>query len=215
VPLNPLKRAKGSIYMTQSRRVIRFMFNPTSIGGDHSWAWGSQTIPGRSHPHKAGGSGGDENFGMALWLDGDRGRSDFRQKSSGFDQDLIVGDTALSIEPELNDLRSLTLPHDPDLQGAHGEPEMVILRLGRTIPGRVCVVNSVSWNVTMFTKDLAPYKATVDVSFSVFEELNQSDWYFMADNPLASLGEAGLQQNQYSENRNVPFMSPGRGSNDR
>lgn len=166
---------KGRFILRRSRRIIPFMFNPNSIKGRHGWDYGRSTPPGRSHPYYGGGQGAEETITFQLYLDGDRGRSDFRSN----DPDLVIeNEPDFNIMPQVNELRSLTRPDDPDLDGAYGIPDSIFCSMGTILRGEVRAI-SIDWEIINFTKEYDAKRAYVDCELVIIERDNNTNWLFL------------------------------------
>lgn len=202
MPFNPPNLLKGSLVTTQTNRTITFMFNPTSFGRSHSYTYNNTPVGGRSHPLKTGGSGGDENYSFELWLDGDRGRLERKDNDRLRRQVQQEFQSPLSIESDLNDLRSLTRPYSVEGDG-HGTPETVICRFGTLVRGDECVINSVEENVVHLTKNLEPQRAVVTINLSVLQRFNQTATEFHVNYPTRSF--ATIEAGQVLSDLLTPF----------
>lgn len=191
MPFNPPDLLKGFFRTTRTNRTITFQFNPTSFSRKHGYAYNDTSVGGRSHPLKSGGAGEDESYSFELWLDGDRVQRERQTNSQLERQQNNYYQSGLSIEGDLNDLRSLTRPFSYYVEGAaHGSPETVLCYFGTVVLGDECVVNSISENIVHFTKNLEPQRAVVTVELSVLQSFNQPAYDFHTNYPTRSFTTA-------------------------
>jgi hypothetical protein len=152
---------KCRIVNVRTRFAHEVMVNPATVSFGHGWNFGSHTPHGMSHPVISGGTGSEGTISFQLVVDGERGRLD--QRRAG-----VSG--SLSIKYELDYYESLTLPEEPPADAAAGvaaggSPPRLILTLG-TLFRRIEVrCTSFSANVTLFSPQLDPIRATIDLSF--------------------------------------------------
>jgi hypothetical protein len=182
---NPDNLVRGRMIGAKSRRVIPFMYNPTELPSSHGWSHGRQGVPGRSHPVYGGGEGTAETFTVVLFLDGDRGRSDARARADG-SRAASGPPVPIDVMPEVNALRSLVKPHDPNMDGAYGVPENVFVSMG-TLLRAECSVHRVAPVITEMLPDLTALRATVTVDLEIVANSNQTTWLFLSSEPSNAL----------------------------
>lgn len=155
---------KGYIVNRRTGKMHPFMFNPTEIGREDAWEWAEHKVPGASHPILSGGTGGGRSISFTLYFDGDRGRSDLREKgpSTRDNKPVAAGNPlSLDISDELSFYQSYTYPHVPaDLYKDRG-PDRLVLNYGTFFKGIECVMTTCAINITAFTPMLEPMRATV------------------------------------------------------
>lgn len=123
---------KGYITDVETKRFYSFMFNPRPVQESLSWSFQKQDIPGRSHPHSYGGSGGGETLSFKLPLDGSRGRLEVTSYPDGSD---IPLNRNLNVYLWIIELKAMLLPSDPNGTGAYGVPNRVFLNIPGTYSG--------------------------------------------------------------------------------
>ncbi len=175
---------KGRIVLPTSRASHEFMFNPTEVKTGHGWEWGKHSPPGMSHKVLSGGVGTDEMISFKLIVDGDRGRA---SKRRGGDAGGVNG-TGFDVSDELNFFRSLTFPTQPVAarNGSYvtgGSPPSFVLSLGTMFTKTECVAETIEIEVTAFTPQLEPLRATIEIKLWVVARapVYQSDIYESAD----------------------------------
>lgn len=185
----PVNLVKGRFVQRSTGIVTPFMFNPTQITGAHGWTRGSKPIPGRSHPHRSGGHGNEEQWNLSLYHDGDRGRVGTRPRFEGdIPINPFIPNVGLDVMPEVNVLRSFVLPNDPDLGEAYGIPDTYFLTIGSAIRAEV-EVDEVEWSLDYFTPKLEVVRAVADVRLTVVKLYNTTNWIFINEQVSNALTE--------------------------
>ena len=141
---------KGRFTLYDSEESRDFMFNPNMIVDGKPATFGVVSIGGSSHPIYQFGSGDEHAISFELYLDGDRGRVG------------KVRDT-LSIADDLNWYKSLTYPDTYNNGIAAVAPQKVLWTFGNYATSVLVIVVSAQINVTMFTPDLDPVRATIAI----------------------------------------------------
>lgn len=177
---NPAAYAKLRFVGLESGRGITAMFNPNQVSISHGYAHGRHVVPGRSHPLYGGGAGNAETIELTLYLDGDRGRSDGRQRFEGIDVFDQPNAPKLDVMSEIRVYQSMVLPHDAAKDGSYGVPEEYLVQWGTILNAKVLVTN-VGVNVTEMTPQGGALRATVTLSMEVVEYRNRTTWLFLND----------------------------------
>jgi hypothetical protein len=165
---------KGRITNVRTRYFREFMFNPTELDMDDGWNWGKHMIPGSSHAVLSGGHGADRVKTLNLYLDASRGRL---EKRTHGDQDsrtlhFVNPDGPYDVSDEINFYRSFTYPSRAVRSNnlVDRGPARAILTLGALIPGVEVIIRTVHTKVVMFTPDLRPMRAEVQMTFEEFAD---------------------------------------------
>lgn len=172
---------KGRITSVRTRTFREFMFNPTEISRTDGWAWGHHGVPGVSHPVISGGHGKGRMITFTVYLDGDRGRSDKRQRFPNTD---AVGDSSaqpLDVTDDINWYRQFTYPVPVQANSLRDRgPSRIILSFGPLFPGVECVVHDVNTQVVQWTPFLEPQRATIQLHLEEFvrQSIPSTDIFF-------------------------------------
>ncbi len=161
------KLTKGRIVNVRTRKYREMMFNPTEIGRTDAWEWGSHKIPGASHPIYSGGSGSDRDITFAIYLDGDRGRSD-KRRNGDVSNKSDTDQADLSITDDINFYRQFTFPVKSTSALRDRGPNRVIFVFGSMFPHVECIIKHCETKITQFTPQLHPVKAVVNIQLHEF-----------------------------------------------
>lgn len=161
---------KGSLVNTRTTFEYTFMFNPMPITAATGWTFDEKVIPGRSHPHRSGGSGSGEQISFTLYLDGSRG---LLEVSSYPRSGAIPENRLLNVQAWIDELRAMVRPADPLLLNAYGTPDTLFLDLKAVFTGEGRIT-ALSTEYTETMDGNVPIKAKCDVTFEATRRSNQS-----------------------------------------
>lgn len=187
---------KGRIVNRRTGEVHPFMFNPTEISREDAWEWAEHKIPGASHPIASGGTGGKRIISFTLYFDGDRGRSELRERFTGQtteNQRVPAGDPrSLDISDELDFYRSYTYPRIPTDVFQDRGPDRLILSYGTWFKRVECTMHSCSVVVTATTPFGEPLRATAKIQLEETVRRSVSCTDIWPDKPGTSVSMDGV-----------------------
>ena len=154
------------------------MFNPMPITITSGWNYDEKVIPGRSHPHRSGGSGAGESISFTLFLDGSRG---LLEVTSYPRSGVIPPNRMLNVQAWIDELTAMVRPSDPLLLNAYGSPDTFFLDLKAVFTGEGRIT-SITKEYTETMGDNIPLKAKCDVVFEAIRRSNQSHDNFVNGN---------------------------------
>lgn len=211
------KVVKGNFYVRERGIKYNFMFNPSEIKVTKGANFPNEIPAGASYPVYNYASGGEHLISFTLPLDGDRGRSDKRPKSTiGPDRldfynggsgtlytvnsttvsvanDLTAGgNTSLNIDDEVKLLMSLTLPTKYGSGVKDVYPHIVLFTLGEQYKMVPVIVKKANPTYTMWTPKMEPMRASVEIELAVVVNAYTTAAEF-APSPLEAAGE-GIAQ---------------------
>jgi hypothetical protein len=152
----------------ETGEVWQFMFNPPTLRDQKGLALPDQPVPGMSHPVTQYAGGGARMVSFELYLDGDRGRvgqgqGSLQNRAQASSDASLPG--SKSIENEIKFWQSLRYPSRTEGLGLPDiRPPRVLFTFGTLFTGMLCQVDRCEVNVTYWTVNLEPMKATLDVA---------------------------------------------------
>lgn len=161
---------KGSITNVRTKRKYKFMFNPLPVTITHGWDYDVKAIPGRSHPHTAGGTGQGTKVDFSLFLDASRGLLEVSAYPNG---GIIPPNRALNLQAWIDELLAYCLGADPSLAGSYGVPDTMFLNLSAVYTGEGRLM-SLTTEITEMSQNNIPVKARCDLSFVGIRRSNQT-----------------------------------------
>lgn len=151
---------KGSLTVVDTGEFAPFMFNPANIRQAKGINYAEQIVPGVSDPVIQYAAGGARTISLELYLDGDRGRNRPRRQNA---RRTDKGDS-LDIADEIRFYESLLYPMKRDgVLFTDVHPSVVLFSFGVLYQRVPCVVATADSEVTFWTPDLRPMKATVRI----------------------------------------------------
>lgn len=151
---------KGSFKVLRGNSAVsrKFMFNPNDFNDTHPPTYGSLQVPGASHPQYQYGAGGERLISFDLYLDGDRGRANQRQKGVSTDSGI-----PLNVMDELFFYRGLVFPLVYGDTFANVFPPLVLFSFGPVYNNVRVIVKKADWKITYWTPKLEPVRAIVQI----------------------------------------------------
>lgn len=155
---------RGRLTVPRLSASKEFMFNPAEISDEKVPNYGVLEVPGASHPSYQYGSGGERLITFELNLDGDRGKVARN----------IPGAT-LSIKDDINWYRALVYPGNYEISSfVEVYPYIVLFSFGSLYEALPCIVKRAPVNVTYWTPQLVPVRATVSMELAEVTDKSQT-----------------------------------------
>ncbi len=161
--------AKGSLYVRERGLLYKFMFNPESIDITNEVIFPKDSPAGASNSIYNFASRGERLISFTLYLDGDRGRSDLRQKPSGQNDNRANINTgrsdgpSMSIMDEVNLLQSLTFPTQYGRTITEVYPKVCLFTFGEAFQATPVIVKKADPKLSYFHADLSVVRGTVSM----------------------------------------------------
>lgn len=179
------KVVRGRLTNERTLATLQFGLNPTSIKVTQGANLAEDMIPGSSDPIARWMSGKGTVLSFQIVTDGEinlrtlglqmgNGSNTVetapRTWGAGPGQVALATDQfSYDISGTLEFLDQFMNPVDPSLPGANGGPDRVVLSFGAYLRRVICVVHDLEHDITEWSPDLAPVKATTTIKLRVYE----------------------------------------------
>lgn len=147
---------------------LTLLYNPPSAQLKKGSNWGEEPTPGFSDPQIAWASGKVATVGFSLILCAEsRLRFSGANLGNGLSPYTTEDQaTAVDITGEINLLQSFEMPVDPGLPGSDGAPDRLVFNYGPLFRGVVCWLYSLDIDVTAFSAEGAPVRASASITLA-------------------------------------------------
>lgn len=171
--MTPANVKRGRITNFRTGNWIEFLLNPASISEKKSANFAEDDLPGGADSLLRWMSGKCNVITVTLQLDGEIGIRRRGQNLVNTAQGDSPGNVGYSVAAEIEWYEHFLYPVSPEQPGSKRAPDKVIFSFGRRYKKTLCTVCDFDLQVTEFSPELDPTKATISLTLKRVETVQR------------------------------------------